>query len=382
MSSFSLHEKVSGHEIKAWYLSSLGVDTADGEAAWDSFMDHKPVEFKVPKKPRASKKSSTPSERADAPYNEQKCDARVYKAGWGCQCTCKKVEGQYLCKRHQTEADAHDGMIKNGLVTGERPSHHYGDESLTLITWHDVEVPTKVKAKKTSGEKKVSTRKCSCCGETGHNKSKCPNKSVSNTPPAKSKTVDEIKAELAEAEARVVAEAEAVDKDKVVDKKKKEKKEKKKKKKKSKNSMKVEAAKVDTENPVENPAELEEDEDDKTVAYGGEEIEEAQTVTYGGDVADLKDVEDVEEQVKEIVEQEIDFKFEGVKYTRNTKTAKVEDDDCDEVGTWNNESQEIEFTEFGKMNHKMDGDREVPESVEESTNEDSDSGSDSDSDEE
>ena len=374
MTSFSLHEKVSGHEIKAWYLSSLGVDTSDGEAAWDSFMDHKPVEFKVPKKPRASKKSSTPSERADMDFDDTKCGARIWlKGGLAAQCSCKHVTNQFLCKKHQTECDKNDGKVANGFYNADKPTHKYNDETNDQCWWEDqLEVwETQKKPKKSTVVAAKTQRKCSCCGETGHNKSKCPNKSVSNTPPAKSKTVDEIKAELAEAEARVVAEAEAVDKDKVVDKKKKEKKEKKKKKKKSKNSMKVEAAKVDTENPVETPAELEED--DKTVAYGGEEIEEAQTVTYGGDVADLKDVEDVEEQAKEIVEQEIVFKFEGVTYTRNTKTSKVEDDDCDQVGTWNNESQEIEFTESGKRTHKMSGDREVPES---------DSGSDSDSDEE
>ena len=341
MTSFSLHEKVSGHEIKEWYLSTLKleVDTMDGEAAWESFMDHKPVDFKAPKKPRTSKKSSTPAERSDAPYNEDKCDARVYKAGgWGCQCSCKKVDGQSLCKRHQTEADGHGGMVKNGFVTSDRPTHHYGDESLTLITWHDVEVPTKVK--KVSGdkkkvEKKVSTRKCSICGEVGHNKSKCPNKSKCE----KHKTVADIKAELAEAEAKEAeaeAEAEAKAQSEVE-----------KTKKVSKNAEKISEAQ-----------ELDEDDDDATQACEGSEVGVDPTETYEGDVANLEDV----------VETDIEFTFEGVTYTRNEKDNVVCDDDYDEVGKWNMETESIEFTKLGLKQHKHHEDR-VEENVEESVEE-------------
>jgi hypothetical protein len=370
MTSFSLHDKVSGHEIKAWYLSSLELDTADGEAAWDSFMDHKPEDFKVPKKPRASKKSSTPSERADAEYMEDKCDTRVYKGGWGCQCSSKKVDGQFLCKRHQTEADAHDGMVKNGFVTGDRPTHHYGDESLTLITWHDVEVPTKVKAKKASGEKKVSTRKCSCCGETGHNKRNCPNKSDS----AKPNTVANLKAALAAAEEKAAEEKAAEEKaaeekaaeekeEKAAEEKevvgKKNKKNKKNKKKKSKNSIQVAEA-----------VELDEDvSDDQTVAYGGEEIAEDKTETYGGDVGNMEDVEDVEEKEKEHIE----LTFEGVDYSRDEED-KVYDDDIEEVGTWNTDTQSIEFSKLGWKQHKHQEDRVAPggeESEEEGSEEES-----------
>jgi hypothetical protein len=360
MTSFSLHEKVSGHEIKAWYLASL-VDTADGEAAWESFMDHKPEDFKVPKKPRVSKKSSTPAERADAEYMEDKCDARVYKGpskgGWGCQCSCKKVVGQFLCKRHQTEADTHDGMVKNGFVTGDRPTHHYGDEESTLIPWHDVEVPTKVKAKKTSGEKKVSTRKCSCCGETGHNKSKCPNKSDSDSDSAKKnnkKDIAKMKTELAKAEAEA-AEAEAAEpaaeaaeeSEEVVGKKKKTKKNKKNKKKKS-------TIATEEQQPAEE-VELDED-DDKTLAYGGEDIVDDKTVAYGGDVADMDDVKDEEDE--EDKGEDIELEFEGVSYTRNTVSNVVCDDDFDEVGTWNTDTNAIVFSKLGEINHKHERDTE------------------------
>jgi len=356
MSSFSLHDKVTGHEIKAWYLSSLEIDGDDGDAAWESFMDHKPEDFKAPKKSRVSKKSSTPAERSDAPYNEDKCDARVYKGpskgGWGCQCSCKKVDGQTLCKRHQTEADGHGGMVKNGFVTGDRPTHHYGDESSTLISWHDVEVPTKVK-KKTSGEKKVSTRKCSCCGETGHNKRNCPNKSDSDSDtPNKNKknNIAEMKAELAKAEAAAEAEAKVEVKEVVG---KKNKKNKKNKKKKSKNSVKV-AEVVE----VVAATELDED-DDTTLAYGGEEIVEDKTETYAGDVGNMDDVKDEDEDEDEDEKgEDIEFKFEGVSYTRNTKSSLVCDDDFDEVGTWNNESQSIIWGEdgVGEKAHKHDED--------------------------
>ena len=380
MSSFSLHDKITGHEIKEWYLSSLELDTADGEAAWESFMDHKPVDFKVPKKPRVSKKSSTPAERADAEYMEGKCDARVYKGpskgGWGCQCSCKKVDGQFLCKRHQTEADAHDGMVKNGFVTGDRPTHHYGDAESTLIPWHDVEVPTKVKAKKTSGEKKVSTRKCSCCGETGHNKSKCPNKSDSDSAKKNNKKdIAKMKAELAKAEAEAEAEAEAAEpaaeaaeeSEEVVGKKKKTKKNKKKKK--SKKSITIAAEEKPSEEVELDEGEVELDEDDdKTLAYGGEEIVDDKTVTYGGDVADMDDVKDEEDEEDE--GEDIAIEFEGVHYTRNTLSNEVCDEEFDEVGTWNTDTNTIVFNKLGEINHKHE--RDTEEAKEETEEEETD----------
>jgi hypothetical protein len=79
-----------------------------------------------------------------------------------------------MCSIHMKESGKNDGCLRNGLVTEDRPTHAYGDESQQLLPWHDVEVPTKTK--KTSGGegKGKGTRKCSNCGESGHNKKTCP----------------------------------------------------------------------------------------------------------------------------------------------------------------------------------------------------------------
>ena len=67
-----------------------------------------------------------------------KCDARIWlKGGFAAQCSCSKVDGQFLCKNHQKEADSHGGVTKNGSFNGDRPTHHYGVESEKRIPWHE-----------------------------------------------------------------------------------------------------------------------------------------------------------------------------------------------------------------------------------------------------
>jgi len=296
MSSFTIHDKVSGHEIKTWYLNSLEmeVDTIDGEAAWASFMDHKPVDFKVPRKPRNTKKvSSTPSERANTGFDDAMCEARLYNDSLGCQCSSKKVEGQRLCKAHQNEADKHDGQVKNGFINEERPTHHYGDETLSLIPWHDVELPEKKKKTpkaQTSGEPKKQ-RKCGNCGMPGHNKKNCKNSSSDSDKP---ESVADLMAKLAIAQAAQAAEA-------------------------------AEVEQVAEEVAAEVVAEVEQD----------EELDEDLTIGEEDDASPL-----------------IDCTFEGVYYARDPNDNIVYDDDSFEVGTWDSVNALIEFNKKGQQLHK------------------------------
>jgi hypothetical protein len=308
MSSFTIHDKVSGHEVKAWYLASLDleVDTIDGEAAWASFMDHKPVDFKVPRRARG-KKTSTPSCVDDAEkHEESKCDTRVYKGpsvgGWGCQCSSKKVEGQRLCKGHQNEADKHEGQVKNGFINEDRPTHHYGDENLALIPWHDVELPEKKKKTpkaQTSGEPKKQ-RKCGNCGEVGHNRKNCKNASSDSDKP---ETVADLMAKLAIAQAAVEAEAVEVAVAAEV-------------------AAEVVAEEVVAEELV---AEIEQD----------EELDEDLTIGDEDDTGVL-----------------IDCTFEGVYYGRDPNDNEVVDDDGFGVGTWDQDNELIEFNKKGQQLHK------------------------------
>ena len=178
MSSIDFGAKITGYEAKEWIRNILG-DAEEGriydeEDFMTLLVKHKPKDFKAPRKPRASKISS--SDRSEADYDCQLCDARVWNAdpdtkkGLGGQCSRKKIDGECVCVIHVKEAGKHGGLLRNGLVTGPRPSHAYGDESQQLLPWHDVELPIKPTKKASSGGK----RKCSNCGQPGHNKKTCP----------------------------------------------------------------------------------------------------------------------------------------------------------------------------------------------------------------
>ena len=170
--TIDFHAKLSGHEAKEWIrncLTAMGHEHDDEEKLVDFISQHKPKDFKAPRKSRANKKSS--SERSETEYECQLCDARVWNDGLGAQCTRKKKDGECLCTIHCKEASKNDGKLRNGLITEDRPTHAYGDESQQLLPWHDVDLPEK-NTKKSSGGK--GTRKCSNCGECGHNKKTCP----------------------------------------------------------------------------------------------------------------------------------------------------------------------------------------------------------------
>ena len=141
--SFNLSSKISGHEAVAWtqaVLNAKDIHLTIEEVTLlvDKF---RPTDFKNPRKPRTSKISSNSSQRSEQEYDPSLCNARIWlKGGFSGQCSCKYADGATLCKRHQNEADKHSGMIKNGFFNAERPTHHYGDESLKAIPWADLVV--------------------------------------------------------------------------------------------------------------------------------------------------------------------------------------------------------------------------------------------------
>ena len=180
MSSIDFGAKITGYEAKEWIRNILG-DAEEGriydeEDFMTLLVKHKPVDFKAPRKSRASKVSS--SDRSDAEYDCQLCDARVWNAdpdtkkGLGGQCSRLKKDDECLCVIHIKESGKHDGLLRNGYINGPRPVHAYGDETQQVLPWHDVELPDKP-VKKTSSGAKGGKRKCSNCGETGHNKKTC-----------------------------------------------------------------------------------------------------------------------------------------------------------------------------------------------------------------
>ena len=308
MASVDFHQKISGHEAKEWIRNVCdAIDrgaTYDDEESFINFIsEHKPKDFKAPRKQRASKKSS--EDRAATEYNCQLCDARVWNSGLGGQCSRKKIDGEWCCTIHSKEAAKNDGKLRNGLITEERPTHAYGDESQALLPWHDVELPKKTK--KTSGGegkgKGKGTRKCSNCGECGHNKKTCPL--------LKCETVEKVEKKVEEVEKveDVVSTVRA--------------------------ALTEVVAKVEekVEETIDEPIPEDDGAGTGLIPLNKESVEEE--VVETPKTEPLSDEELEEDQSGDTIT------FQGIEYTLDTEENMVYDDELAEVGTWDGEN--IEF---------------------------------------
>jgi hypothetical protein len=260
------------------------------------------------------------------------------------------------------ESGKNDGCLRNGFVTEDRPTHAYGDETQQMLPWHDVEIPKKTK-NTSDGEGKgkgKGTRKCSNCGECGHNKKTCPLlKSDTEETVEKKETVEEVVEETVEetvddgwandTEELSDGEEEQVEvekKEEKVEKKEKKKVEKKEKKVEKKEKENVEdvistvrAALIDVVKTVEDTVAVEDEsvedesvEDDNGAGVGFEQTDSPTTEPLS-ETADSSDLEE-DESGDTIV-------FEGVEYTFDEEENMVYDDELAEVGTWDGEK--IEF---------------------------------------
>ena len=309
MASVDFHQKISGHEAKEWIRNVCdAIDrgaTYDDEESFINFIsEHKPKDFKAPRKQRASKKSS--EDRAATEYNCQLCDARVWNNALGGQCSRKKIDGEWCCTIHSKEAAKNDGKLRNGLITEERPTHAYGDESQQLLPWHDVELPKKTK--KTSGGegkgKGKGTRKCSNCGECGHNKKTCPLLKCETVEKKVEKKVEEV-----EKVEDVVSTVRA--------------------------ALTEVVAKVEekVEETIDEPIPEDDGAGTGLIPLNKESVEEEKVETPKTEP--LSDEELEEDQSGDTIT------FQGIEYTLDTEENMVYDDELAEVGTWDGET--IEF---------------------------------------
>ena len=312
--------KFSVEESKQWLTENiLPLCSLDDSEFIQAIHDLKGA---IPRKPRVSKKTPD-SERIDAEYDEVRCDARIWlKGGHGCQCTNKKVDGQFFCKRHQKEADGHGGVTKNGNINSDRPTHHYGDESLDIIPWHDVVIekpPPKGKKDKSEGSNR-KVRTCGNCGEVGHDKRKCPKSRPCDT--SKPMSVSQLEQMLAEAkiaeQQKVVQEVVEETVQEVVE------------------ETVQESVQESVQETVQEESDLEEDPVDIAAGVG---LSESQIATGDAMVSDEEDGDS----------SAIDCSFEGVSYTRDSNNV-VFDDDFDDVGEWVDGA--IVFDKFGIKSHK------------------------------
>ena len=312
MASVDFHQKISGHEAKEWIRNVCdAIDrgaTYDDEESFINFIsEHKPKDFKAPRKQRASKKSS--EDRAATEYNCQLCDARVWNNALGGQCSRKKIDGEWCCTIHSKEAAKNDGKLRNGLITEERPTHAYGDESQALLPWHDVELPKKTK--KTSGGegkgKGKGTRKCSNCGECGHNKKTCPLLKCETV----EKNVEKVEKNVEEVEKveDVVSTVRA--------------------------ALTEVVAKVEekVEGTIDEPIPEDDGAGTGLIPLNKESVEEEKVETPKTEP--LSDEELEEDQSGDTIT------FQGIEYTLDTEENMVYDDELAEVGTWDGEK--IEF---------------------------------------
>ena len=325
MASVDFHQKISGHEAKEWIRNVCdAIDrgaTYDDEESFIQFIsEHKPKDFKAPRKQRASKKSS--EDRAATEYDCQLCDARVWNNALGGQCSRKKLEGEVCCSIHQKESEKNDGCLRNGYITEERPTHAYGDESQQLLPWHDVELPKKTK--KTSGGegkgKGKGTRKCGNCGECGHNKKTCP------LLKGESEKVEKVEEVVSTVRAALTEVVEKVSNDEP----------------------------VPEDDPVPEDEPVPEDDgagvglhliEPQTDPWGAEEQDdvsglekECQMNTAGNSTPKTEPLSD--EELEEDQSGET-ITFQGIEYTFDSEENMVYDDELAEVGTWDGEK--IEF---------------------------------------
>jgi len=392
--SFNMQEKISVAEAHLWLANlanEVGAEVPDVEA----LTSLRPKDFKCPRKLRVSKKSSSGSERETEDYDEVRCDARVWvHGGFGGQCTRKKVDGHgCFCKSHFKENEEKGGS-KNGLITGERPTHHYGDEEKPEIPWHDVVIEKKAKktAKKTSAEDESGkkARKCSYCHCEGHTIRKCKQKVADleekdETDEVKISLADEVKklkALLAQKDKDAsddgtqacdvggssIAPTETCDVANLEDFTE------------SSTSVSVEECDaeslkrmaeyveddvkevvVDLVSQVESNGEMEEDDEELTPgskAAAGTGLEEVKAAQESR-VSKLQSKESKEESIMP-VEEDVDISddeddddftncdLDGVAYSRDEDNI-VYDDEMEQVGTWNGEA--IKFSKLGLRNH-------------------------------
>jgi len=328
-----MYAKLSGHEARAWIDSCVHNWTENGwfssdidaEELTSSILACKPVGFKNPRRARASKSSS--SDRSAAEYQCGLCDARIWADGFGAQCSRKKLDGKSFCATHCKEADKNSGELRNGLITQDRPSHPYGDDSQPLLPWHDVEI---VKVKKSSKSSELSSdgsekparkpRKCGCCGQFGHNVRTCPNKaSLSNTSEESVANTSE------ESVADLVGELRTMLQPVIV------------------------ADGSSTEEHTEVVEQSPESDDGAGVGFTQQDSANHIISDVVSDIVDVVEADLSSPQLEEDLsvhtdsedEAESSITWQGIKYTIDAEEGTVHDDELTEIGSW--DGQKIEF---------------------------------------
>lgn len=174
MSTITHHTKVTMYEvykITQNFNEYMGYPPIDQEELIKIVKDCKPTDFKPPRKQRTSKSSE---ERHSEEYNPSLCDARVFGKGFGVQCSRKKSADNCLCTIHQRVFENNSNTLKEGFITGDRPTHHFNDTTKPRIPWNDLKsTETPTDSDKPKKRKSSKPRICGKCKQPGHNARTC-----------------------------------------------------------------------------------------------------------------------------------------------------------------------------------------------------------------
>jgi len=110
-----------------------------------------------PRGPDCVKGKVSPGDASVLPYDESKCCCRMFRGGYGVQCTRSPLDGREFCKIHQKKYDSlDDGLdVPFGRYNGDRPTHSLDKVDGDKIGWADLRGSTVRNSKKRAPAKEM-----------------------------------------------------------------------------------------------------------------------------------------------------------------------------------------------------------------------------------
>ena len=146
--------KLTQKMLNTWLEAAWRDGFTKGVDGEDSIPDFSTLD---PRGPDDGKKLS-PSEAQVSEYNPCKCGARMFREGFGVQCSRKPFEEGLLCKTHQKVIDNQPSEydLPFGWFNKERPTHHLDQKQHNKpIAWSDMKKASKSPSKKRTNAKEM-----------------------------------------------------------------------------------------------------------------------------------------------------------------------------------------------------------------------------------
>lgn len=146
--------KLTQEMLDTWLEAAWRDGFSKGVDGEDSIPDFSTLD---PRGPDDGKKLS-PSEAQVAEYNPCKCGARMFREGFGIQCSRKPFGDGLLCKTHQKVIDEQPSEfdLPFGWFNKERPTHHLDQKQHKKpIAWNDLKKESKSSTKKRATAKEM-----------------------------------------------------------------------------------------------------------------------------------------------------------------------------------------------------------------------------------